>query len=170
MNRSLRLLISALVCFTLIARAADDPALAQAFDHIKTLAGNWHGKDQQGKPVMAWFQVTSGGVTVLQMLTVTGWPEKPTLYHLDGDRLMATHYCSSGNQPRMVWRPAAGYSSGILKFAFLDSTNLKSPEAGHMTAVVFRWQDKDHFIQEWTWHQDGKDEVQHFQFERDVVL
>ena len=170
MNRTLQLFVIAVVCLTLTARAADDTTLGQAFDHIKTLAGSWHGKTQDGKPVTAWFQVTSGGITVLQMLKVPGWPEKPTLYHLDGDRLMATHYCSSGNQPRMVWRPGAGAYREGMRFAFLDATNLKSPEDGHMTAVAFHWQDKDHFTQEWTWHQNGKDEVQRFQFEREPVL
>jgi len=169
MNRTLRLCVFALVGLSLTARAADDAALNQGFDRIKTLAGSWHGKNQEGKPVTAWFTVTSGGVTVLQMLKATGSPEKPTLYHLDGDRLMATHYCSSGNQPRMVWRPATGYGDGM-RFAFLDATNLKSPETGHMTTVVFRWRDADHFIQEWTWRQNGRDEVQRFQFERDVIL
>jgi len=166
MNRTLRFLIGALVCLTLTARAADDTVLNQAFARIKTLAGSWHGKNADGKPVTTWFTVTSGGVTVLQIINIPGWPEKPTLYHLDGDRLMATHYCSAGNQPRMVWRPIGPYSAG-LRFSFLDSTNLKNPEAGHMIAVAFRWQDNDHFTQEWTSStKDGKESPTTFSYTR----
>ena len=127
MKRTLQLCVCAFVCLAFTARAADDTALARTFDQIKTLAGSWHGKNQQGQPVAAWFQVTSGGVTVLQMLNGAGFPQKPTLYHFDGDRLMATHYCSTGNQPRMVWRPGTG-PYGVVRFTFLDATNLKNPE------------------------------------------
>lgn len=35
-----------------------------------------------------------------------------------------------------------------------------------MTKVVFHFKDKDHFTQEWTWREDGKDTVDIFQFER----
>ena len=46
-----------------------------------------------------------------------------TVFHLDGDRLILTHYCMAGNQPRMQ---ATSYDAkkGEIRFQFLDATNL----------------------------------------------
>ena len=75
--------------------------------------------------------------------------EMPTIYHMDGDRLMATHYCAAQNQPRMVLKPGGEK----LQFEFLDVTNLKSPEAGHMRRMAITILDKDHIQQEWTYRE-----------------
>ena len=147
-----------------VAMLAQSAAM-QSFQTLKSLAGTWEGKSVAGTPVHTSFQVTSGGATLIQMLTVTGWPEKPTLYHLDGQRVMLTHYCSANNQPRMVAAPVDKPGSS-LDFSLLDITNLARPEAFHMTKVVFHFKDKDHFTQEWAWREDGKDTVDTFLFER----
>jgi hypothetical protein len=61
----------------------------------------------------------------------------------------------AGNQPRMAARSfdAAG---GELVFDFIDATNLKSPDAGHMRTVKFRFVDDDHFESEWQFYKDRK--------------
>lgn len=139
--------------------------VAAAFDRIKALEGKWAGKTSEGKPLTTSFHVTSGGSAVLQMLMEGMDHEMPTIYHMDGDRLMATHYCAAKNQPRMVL-PAGAPSDGALRFQFLDVTNLASPEAGHMRAVAFVFLSADRVRQEWTYRQSGKDTVDAFEFER----
>jgi hypothetical protein len=91
--------------------------------------------------------------------------EMPTVYHPDGDRLMATHYCAAKNQPRMVLAPDSA-SSNTLRFQFLDATNLSSPEAGHMHAVAIEFVDKEHIRQHWTYRDHGKETVDIFDFVR----
>ena len=52
-----------------------------------------------------------------------GRPTMLTLYHRDGNRLVLTHYCMAGNQPRMQAKP---FDAGAneLAFEFLDATDL----------------------------------------------
>ena len=136
-----------------------------AFEKLKALDGNWQGKTATGGLVRVSFQTTSGGFTVLQMLKVSGWPEKPTLYHLDGNRLMLTHYCSANNQPRMTSDGKLD-DRGALHFSLLDITNLASEEAMHMRKMMLRFVDKDHIVQEWTWSEKGKDHLESFDLAR----
>ena len=72
----------------------------------------------------------------------TGPDDPITMFHLDGERLILTHYCDAGNQPRM----AATISSDgkTIVFDFLEATNLLSSQAGHMQRVTFNFIDADH--------------------------
>jgi hypothetical protein len=81
-------------------------------------------------------------------------PVMMTMYHLDGSRLLLTHYCAAGNQPRMEAR-AFNPESGELDFGFLDATNL-TPGAGHMHAARIRVIDHDHFAAEWDFYENGE--------------
>ena len=73
-----------------------------AFEKIKSLTGDWTGKMSGGMAATSSFRVTAGGSAVMQMLGEGTDMEMPTVFHMDGDRLMATHYCAAKNQPRMV--------------------------------------------------------------------
>jgi hypothetical protein len=84
-----------------------------------------------------------------------GTPHEMTnMYHLDGDGVIATHYCAMGNQPRMRCTGATGNS---LPFAPLDCTNLKAPGQSHMARVTLVMLDKNHLKQEWVSRENGKD-------------
>jgi hypothetical protein len=78
-----------------------------------------------------------------------------TVYYLDGNRLLLTHYCMAHNQPRMQ-AESFDSSTGELKFAFLDATGLSSPNAGHMHSVSMRFVDSNHVNADWNFFQDGK--------------
>jgi hypothetical protein len=49
--------------------------------------------------------------------------EMVSMYHLDGARLLLTHYCMAKNQPRMQLA-LCGPATGELRFEFLDAKNL----------------------------------------------
>jgi len=136
-----------------------------AFEKLKSLNGEWQGRGEGDRQVDVSYQIVSGGSVLLETLQGTNEPPMVTLYHTDGDRLMMTHYCSIGNQPRMAAQAPAGEIKDI-NFTFVDITNLTNPSAGHMRGLVFTFQDKDHIRQEWTWRMDGKDEKTIFNLER----
>jgi hypothetical protein len=74
---------------------------------------------------------------------------------LDGGRLLLTHYCMAGNQPRMQAR-AFNPESGELEFQFLDAGNLPDPNAGHMHNARFRFVDNNHLVSEWEFYENGQ--------------
>ncbi len=134
------------------------------FDKLKALAGNWEGKATDGKPVHISYKVVSGGSAVMESIAETPGNEMVTLYHLDGDRLMMTHYCTAGNQPRM--KADATSSPSAIKFTLVDVTNLSAPDAGHMQAHSIMWKDADHVTQHWTWREKGQDKTETFELAR----
>ena len=147
--------------FTLRAQSPE----VRAFEAIKALKGTWESKLPDGTVATSTFRTTAGGSAVLQMIGEGTEMEMPTLYHLDGNRLIATHYCAAQNQPRMVLEPGQD-PARTLKFRFLDITNLKSPEAGHMREVTFHFVDADHLQQDWLYHEKGADTTESFKMVR----
>jgi GH24 family phage-related lysozyme (muramidase) len=131
------------------------PAARAAFERFRALEGSWRGKSTKGWTDTAVFRTIAGGSVV----TETSFDAHPgetmlTAYHLDGDRLLLTHYCVAQNQPRLV-ASTIEEGGGTVTFTFLDGTNLPSRDRGHMDKAVFRFEDADHFTSRWTWYQDG---------------
>jgi hypothetical protein len=155
--------------FTLLAAMA---AFAQSsgqksFDTMKSLAGNWEGKDSQGGAVAVSNRLTAGGSAVVSEINTNmhGKSEDMiSMINMDGDRLLLTHYCSAGNQPRMQAAPSPDGKS--ITFTFVDATNLASPEAGHMQSVTFNLIDANHHTEEWHFTVAGKEMVQRFDLQR----
>ena len=134
------------------------------FDKLKSLAGNWEGKASNGMQVHVNYKVVSSGSAVLESILEKADMQMVTLYHLDGDHLMMTHYCSAGNQPRM--RADSTSSPTAIKFTFVDVTNLSSPGAGRMQAHSIIWKDADHVTQHWVWREKGQDKEETFELQR----
>jgi len=144
-------------------------ALAQSnaqksFDTLKTLAGNWEGKNNQGQTLRVEFRETAGGSALLSEIHGQGPENMISMFHLDGDRLLMTHYCGAGNQPRM--KATLSPDGKSVAFEFIDATNLSSPEAGHMHHVVFTMPDADHHTEEWTFLDHGKEMKETFTLAR----
>jgi hypothetical protein len=150
-------LIAALIAIgPATAHAQQTMSATEAFAHLKALAGSWEAAttDEQNRPVKApvTYEVVSGGTTVLERI-VEGKSDMVTAFHVDGDKLILTHYCSAGNQPRMVARSIDGRT---VQFDFVDATNLPSPAAGHIHSASFRFDDANHVVSEWTYFENGK--------------
>jgi hypothetical protein len=137
------------------------------FEKMKTLVGSWKGKDADGKAVAVSYKVVSAGSTVMETLDMMDTPEAMvTMYHVNGDKLMMTHYCSMGNQPRMRADKMSADGS-MIAFTMYDASNLAKKTDAHMSKLVLTFKDADHFIQEWSMSQDGKvAHVGKFEFER----
>ena len=150
------LLITSLVAIATVqagsqGAAVDAPA---AFAKLKTLAGEWEADTAMGK-VHVSYEVVGAGTALLERESSEKMPAMVTLYHLDGSRLILTHYCMTGNQPRMLARNFNA-ETGEIQFQFLDATNLASPATGHMHNARLRLVDSDHFNAEWQFYEDGK--------------
>ncbi|HWR50724.1 MAG TPA: hypothetical protein VN428_06435 [Bryobacteraceae bacterium] len=151
------LLIAA--ALTVSAAFASEPDGKAAFERLKTLAGEWEGKLKDGVTGKVSYEVISGGSAILERSWGNGMPEggnMVSVYHLDGNRLMMTHYCLAKNQPRLV---AKSYDSekGEIAFEFLDVTNLSGPDDGYISGAVFHLgSDKTRFASDWSFTKAGK--------------
>jgi hypothetical protein len=146
--------ILTLMLITAMCYAAEPVDAIAAFERMKSLAGEWTADTSYGKARLT-YEVIAGGASVVERERAERLPEMMTVYHLDGKRLLLTHFCIAGNQPRMV---ATEFDEPTreLRFRFLDATNLKSAGAGHMRDVNIRFLDGDHLITEWQFHENGQ--------------
>ena len=80
--------------------AGEKAKSAAAFEKLISLVGEWEGTNSAGA-VKATYTLVSGGTALMERLQSANEPEMITLYSLDGDHLMMTHYCSAGNQPKL---------------------------------------------------------------------
>lgn len=146
--------------------SALSPARA-AFERFKTLEGSWQGRSTKGWNEAVSFKTIAGGSVVVE----TSFDAHPnetmmTMFQMDGERLMLTHYCVAKNQPRLVATSISDDGRQIT-FTFLDGGNLPSRDKGHMDKAVFRFLDDGRVTTQWTWYQDGKEQwLEEIQLER----
>jgi len=136
-----------------------------AFARLKTLVGEWQAETKMGKATLT-YELIAGGTSLVERESAERMPAMMTVYHLDGDRLMMTHYCMAGNQPRMQAR-SFDAKTGELRFIFLDATNLANKDAGHMRNVTMRFAGNDKLSSEWEFYEGGKPKnTESFQYTR----
>ena len=75
-----------------------------------------------------------------------------TMFYLDGDRLLLTHYCDAGNRPRMTAHISP--DGKTVKFEFLDVAG--STTLGHMHRAAFTFIDENHHTEDWTYIMPGE--------------
>jgi hypothetical protein len=91
----------------------------------------------------------------MERLEPAGHAPMITMYSLDGDHILAIHFCSEGNQPIMKTGPVSS-ANGKYDFMIERAYGLRSPEEVHMVELVVTVTDNDHFTQAWTNQQAGK--------------
>ena len=154
-------LILASIALSTVCAVAQTEA-EKAFAAIKNMPGTWEGNTPKG-PVQVIFKVTGRGSSV--MSEIVGQEDMISMFHMDGNRLLLTHYCAVGNQPRMA--ASVSPDGKTFTFTYVDATNLASPEAGHMQRMVLTLLDENHHTEDWTYMMPGDKPVHaHFELQR----
>ena len=137
------------------AVAADDDVMSK----LTALEGEWIMLDENGGEtgvVGASFRLTSAG----SVLAETMLPNSPdghemlNTYHADGERVLMTHYCAAGNQPRMEVRTTD--DENRLELRFESITNLSSAQDHYMHHAEYIWRGEDRLTTRWYSMKDGK--------------
>lgn len=130
----------------------------QVFERLKMQAGKWEGRSTAGWEGTAQHTVMARGSVVLvtSRFNDAEHDGMATAMHMDGDRLLLTHYCEAKNQPRLVLSRVEDEGRTAI-FTFLDGTNMASRDSGHMDKAIIRFQDDDHYTSQWTWYQGGQE-------------
>jgi hypothetical protein len=162
----------AIVLLSLSTVALAQSDAKKSFDKLKTLAGTWEGPvtttprqpEIEGKTMHVTLRVTSMGNTLMHEMTGGGQPDDPiTMFYVDGDQMMLTHYCDAGNRPRMAGKMSADGTKA--EFAFVDVAG--GTHYGHMHDAVLTFIDADHHAEDWIFMLPGDKAVRaHVELQR----
>ncbi|MGA9964322.1 MAG: hypothetical protein WBQ10_03885 [Terriglobales bacterium] len=152
-------------CIMLFTTAVFAQSDAQkSFDQLKSLTGSWEGKNSMGQSVQVSYRMTAGGSALMSEIVGHG-ETMISMINFDGpNRLLLTHYCAVGNQPRM--QASTSPDGKTITFNFFDATNLDSPQSGHMDHVVIALLGPDHHTEEWDFIDHGKEIKEFFDLTR----
>ena len=128
--------LAALIALAAGPALADTSAAAAAFERLKTLEGSWQLQGQPEHGLRIGFNTSARGSVLIEEWTYQGAPHSLTLYHRDGDTLLATHYCPQGNQPRMALTSGA---DDTIHFTFRDVTDYDPAREQHQHDLSFSW-------------------------------
>ena len=113
----------------------------KAFEKLKTLTGSWQGT-VMGMSINVTIRLASSGTAILHEATGDG--KRPpnheiTMFYVDGDRLLATHFCDGGNRVR--WEGKMSPDGKRIEFSFLDVAG--GTRGGLAKDIVFTMIDAD---------------------------
>src|SRR5262245_8411748 len=156
MRHLVRVMTLAIVGMSAVGAAQKASPAAEAFERLKALQGDWIDVDgvfgEKGK-VAVTYRVSGAGHTVVESFPVGTPHEMVTVYHLDGDAVALTHYCTSNTQPRMR---ARGLEGNALAFEFAGGTNIDPGATSHMHAVRLEFRGADELVSAWQNWKDGR--------------
>ena len=138
------------------AAAANEKSV---MEKLAALEGDWMFLDENGEEtdmIGSTFRLTAAGSALVEVMA-PGSPEgfeMVNMYHADGDRVLMTHYCAAGNQPRMEVK--ATDDENRLELQFESVTNLASPDSNHMHSAEYIFHGDDRLTTRWWNMQDGK--------------
>ena len=147
-----------------VSLAADKTKSEEAFDRLALLQGEWQGV-ADGVNTTLIYTLTANGSTLMEQCRPEKGHEMITMFTVDGDHLIATHYCSARNQPQMA-TAAISDAQKPLAFSLVRVTGLKSPDDFHNTGLMVIQEDNDHLTQEWLYDAKGKSGKNVFHFTR----
>ena len=135
-----------------------------AFEKMKTLTGSWEGTVMR-IPINFTIRAASSGTAILhEGNTEKGPPNHEiTMFYVEGDRLLATHYCDAGNRSNMEGKMSADGTS--VEFNFLDVAS--STKGGLVKRMMFKMIDANKHVVEFTFIMpNGRPVELHGEFQR----
>lgn len=153
---ALVLAVTCVAAFNATARAAEAKSASKAvtnpesvvydaesaFEFLKSMNGTWQrtggSHDYGTKSPISTFRVSGAGSSIIETIFPNDPSEMITVYHMDGNDLLLTHYCALHNAPVMKFQKTS--QPGEIKFVFNGGTNFNPKvdmhvHEGHMKIV-----------------------------------
>ena len=131
------------------------------YERLKMLSGDWFlvsgvrlGVELEPdfeQPFLS-YAISSGGHSVVERLFADKPNEMTSVYYLDSGRLMMDHYCSLGNQPRMI---ALADSGDKITFRLIGVTNLDDENDLHISAHALEFNGPNELTATWGATKEG---------------
>jgi len=135
--KPLNIILSAILVVIMSAdvNASTRLNVSDAFHEMKSLVGIWQKEGIEKPKLLVSFELIANNSVLVETWLHKGKKHSFTLYHLDNENLMATHYCPQGNQPRLTLTKNSATDN--LRFNFLDATNLDNLADSHQHSLGF---------------------------------
>ena len=131
---------------------------ATAFEFLKSLTGNWEQSggehDHGSKSHTISYRPTAAGSAVMETIFEGDPMEMISMYHMNGDELLLTHYCALQNAPVLKFEKSD--KPGEIKFVFQGGTNFDPTTDMHMHEGVYRIKDANTIEAAFVGWSDGK--------------
>jgi hypothetical protein len=144
--------LSLALLLTTASAHAELPA-NQVFEQLKSLVGTWENKNSSGHVLKVNYRLTAVGSVLVETWTMSPERESMTLYHMDDQALIATHYCPIGNQPTLQLKSVTG---SLFKFEFRSATNLPDSKAAHEHLFEVELLDNNKYRRKETYLENGE--------------
>ncbi len=108
---------------------------SKLFSQLKSLVGVWKKEGGTNSKFYIDFELTANETVLIETWYRNNKKHSLTLYHLNGNDLIATHYCPQGNQPRL--QLSMDSTSNNISFQFLDITNLGNKSDSYQHSLGF---------------------------------
>jgi hypothetical protein len=153
--------IGVLVCWTaggLTAFASGE----EAFAVFKSFKGTW--AIQSGEKTLPFKMTYDTGSRESIVTELFG--KELSVFYRDGDSLLMTHFCNTGNQPRLKLKE--GGRPGYFEFEMYDITNLKdAPGGSHVQRAVYHPVNDKRIELELVWTKGKSQESEKYVLTRD---
>ena len=131
---------------------------ASAFEFLKSMAGDWDriggNHDHGGKSQTSSIRTTAAGSAVMETIFAGEPMEMISVYHMDGDNLLLTHYCALQNAPILKFEKSD--KPGEIKFVFQGGTNFDPKTDAHVHEGVMKIKDANTVEPSFVAFSDGK--------------
>lgn len=134
----------------------------EVFKKLGSLAGRW--REVNSTIHVEYREAAQGSILVEDW----SWPESGiealTIYFLDVDQLLATHYCPAGNQPTLRFTPTSNQCR--YEFRFASATNLPDERTDHCKSFWIELIGTDKFLRSETYVERGVIDTKTSTYER----
>lgn len=128
--------------------AATQTEAQKVFEKMKSLSGSWQGTIMGISINLTIRPISSDTAILYEAHTSNGGPpnHEITIFYMDGDRLLATHYCDAGNRARLEGKMSQDGKTS--EFNFLDVAG--STKGGLIRRMAFTIVDANKHIEDFT--------------------
>lgn len=158
------LLLGLVLCVVSTANAANVVA-PDRFESLSAISGQWQLRSESGRDMHIVYAPTARGSVLVETWQGGTSGETLSVFHRHGDRVMATHYCGQGNQPRLILKDG---DDKDFVFEFLDATNLTDPDASHLVRLRFTMNEDGSLDRIETYRGSGEEETTRLHLRRVV--
>jgi len=148
-------LVAVTLCTLAGSAVAAPPGQAHAaFERLAKLDGNWKSQGKDDVVFITW-RVIANGAAVLETVSNADHTKvtSVTVYAVEGDELVASHFGSEVLHPRLGLKT---HDAGRLRFEVLPADAPKDAKAAHVSAVLLVVKGDDVVTLEWTTSAGGK--------------